>query len=367
MTGKTVCLSSSSKPVSANAQSYNAIVSNDGMLAVFASFNNSLVAADTNPGEDVFVADLRYLRNANVAPKPLMLVDRNSGGQQANGDCLPAGISDTSPRRVLMSCGATNMVPNDQSGLPNAYVRALGVGTTEASVTSGGVPADGNSYADAVSPDGRYVLFELNAGNLPNPEPDSLFGAYLRDTVLGTTTHVAPTMTPGVYATIDAGVSVSADGRLVAFSTLSANVVPGPGNAFPQVYVHDRVAGTTVRISTGADGLPGYGRSVTPAISADGKHVAFVSTASNFADGNPGFHYQVWVSDFGSTRIMPKLHWLPPELVSLSAGGSQRANADCGSPAISGDGRYVAFNSGADNLVPKDTNKARDVFVRQRW
>ena len=92
------------------------------------------------------MADLRYLRNANVAPKPLTLVDRNSGGQQANGDCLPAGISDTSP------AAAPNMVPNDQSGLPNAYVRALGVGTTEASVTSGGVPADGNSYADAVCP-----------------------------------------------------------------------------------------------------------------------------------------------------------------------------------------------------------------------
>src|SRR3954454_5764749 len=123
------------------------------MLAVFASFNNSLVAADTNAGEDVFVADLRYLRKANVATKSLQLVDRNSGGQQANGDCPPPGISDPSPRRVLMSCRATNMVPNDQSGLPNAYVPALSVGTTEASVTSGGVPADGNSYADAVSPD----------------------------------------------------------------------------------------------------------------------------------------------------------------------------------------------------------------------
>ena len=154
MTGKTVCLSSPSEPVSANAQSYTAIVSNDGMLAVFASFNNSLVAADTNPGEDVFVADLRYLRNANVAPKPLTLVDRNSGGQQANGDCLPAGIG-TSPRRVLMSCGATQHGPERPERPADAYVRALGVGTTEASVTSGGVPADGNSYADAVSPDAQ--------------------------------------------------------------------------------------------------------------------------------------------------------------------------------------------------------------------
>src|SRR4051794_33387940 len=269
----------------------------------------------------------------------------------ARSRLIPSSALASASRRALTRPSRSRRA----SARSSAGVRPVVIGTATMArlparysrAKSWAAPTTGQDFLRTVS----------NAGNLPNPEPDSLFGAYLRDTVLGTTTHVAPTMTPGVYATIDAGASVSADGRLVAFSTLSANVVPDPGNAFPQVYVHDRVAGTTVRISTGADGLPGYGRSVTPAISADGKHVAFVSTASNFAPGTPGFHYQVWVSDFGSTRIMPKLHWLPPELVSLSAGGKQRADAACGSPAISGDGRYIAFGSGADNLVPKDTNK----------
>src|SRR6266550_4538467 len=155
--------------------------------------------------------------------------------------------------------------------------------------------------------------------------------------------------------------SVSADGRFVAFASLSDNLVPADTNANSAFFVRDRRTGTTQRVSVSSAGrqadrdsglLNGMGG---PSISADGRYVAFDSEATNLVKGDTNGNADVCVHDImtGTT-----------ERVSVATGGAQ-ANAGGTEPDISGDGRFVAFVSFSDNLVP-DTNFTGDVFVHDR-
>jgi Tol biopolymer transport system component len=157
--------------------------------------------------------------------------------------------------------------------------------------------------------------------------------------------------------------AISADGRFVAFWSFASNLVPGDTNGTTDVLVRDRQTATTERVSvdsrerqaTGGGGTidTNFGR---PAISADGRLVAFASSATNLVKGDKNQTVDVFVRDrvAGTT-----------ERVSL-AGRRTEANAGSSGPALSPDGRFVAFTSDADNLVAGDTNFASDVFVRDR-
>ena len=161
--------------------------------------------------------------------------------------------------------------------------------------------------------------------------------------------------TDGTQANGDsASPAISADGRYVAFGSDASNLVPGDTNGTSDVFVRDLRSGTTQRVSVATDGTQANGDSDSPAISADGRYVAFASYASNLVPGDTNGTADVFVRDLrsGTTRR-----------VSVATDGTQ-ANGDSGSPAISADGRYVAFESDASNLVPGDTNHCVDVFVR---
>ena len=150
--------------------------------------------------------------------------------------------------------------------------------------------------------------------------------------------------------------SVSADGRFVAFTSEATDLVAGDTNLRNDIFVRDLQLGTTVRVSVGAGGAQGNDESYYPSISADGRYVAFYSHSSNLVPGDTNSHSDVFVHDrqLGTT-----------ERVSLSTGGGQAGSLN-EHPSISADGRYVAFGSPADNLVPGDTNFWTDVFVRDR-
>jgi Tol biopolymer transport system component len=150
--------------------------------------------------------------------------------------------------------------------------------------------------------------------------------------------------------------SISADGRYVAFASLASNLVPGDTNGRMDIFVHDRLTGQTTRVSVASDGTEGNGDSGFPSISADGRYVAFASLASNLVPGDTNGTWDVFVHDrlTGQTTR-----------VSVASGGAQ-GNGDSRFPSISADGRYVAFQSYASNLVPGDTNGVLDVFVHDR-
>lgn len=148
---------------------------------------------------------------------------------------------------------------------------------------------------------------------------------------------------------------ISADGRFVAFDSEADNLVTGDVNGFGDVFLRDLQLGTTVLVSTTTGGAQANGGSGSPVVSADGRYVAFESGATNLAataDTN-GFT-DVYVKDTQTGAVTR---------ASLSSTGAE-PNNETAVLSISGDGRYVVFDSDADNLVPNDTNGARDIFVR---
>jgi cysteine-rich repeat protein len=177
--------------------------------------------------------------------------------------------------------------------------------------------------------------------------------------------------------------TISADGRYVAFVSDATNLRPGETSLQDDVFVHDRVSGTTERVSVDSSGTPSNGFSISPAISGDGRYVAFISDASNLVRGDtnicgfcvesqarcrtdrdcrpgdfctsntPGACPDVFVHD----RVTGMT-----ERVSVDSSGAE-ANDRPFVPAISADGRCVAFTSYASNLAPGDTNSTADIFV----
>jgi hypothetical protein len=148
---------------------------------------------------------------------------------------------------------------------------------------------------------------------------------------------------------------ISADGRYVAFTSIADNLVAGDTNGVFDIFVHDRQTGETKRASVSSSGGQGNGKSLLPSISADGRYVAFVSGASNLVAGDTNYVNDVFVHDrqTGETKR-----------VSVSSSGGQGKNGSS-DPDFSADGRYVAFESFASNLVPNDTNDGIDVFVHE--
>jgi hypothetical protein len=143
----------------------------------------------------------------------------------------------------------------------------------------------------------------------------------------------------------------------VAFQSAATNLVPGDTNNALDVFVHDRQLGTTCRVSVSSGGAQGNSHSSSPTLSGDGRYVAFLSDASNLVPGDTNGLADIFVHDClaGTT-----------ERVSVATGGAQAEGSSFGGAAISRDGRFIAFANGASNLVPGDLGYA-DVFVRDRW
>ena len=192
--------------------------------------------------------------------------------------------------------------------------------------------------------------------------------AFVRDLDAGTTERVS-VAAGGRQANGDSGdVSLSADGRLVAFSSAASNLVPGDTNGRGDVFVRDRRTGRTERVSVAAGGRQANGDSWSGCISDDGGRVVFTSEATDLVPGDTNGSYDVFVRDRteGTT-----------ERVSVSSGGAQGNKdsfvAGCGGRVITPGGRYVVFELAASDLVRGDTNGycgegvcATDVFVRDR-
>ena len=205
-----------------------------------------------------------------------------------------------------------------------------------------------------VSAHGRYVVFESDASNLV---PDDLNGwsdIFIRDRMLGTTTRVSVNI-HGLDASAPSEFpSISVDGRYVAFRSAAYDLVDDDFNWEWDIFVRDLALGVTVRASVSADGGDAESDSFSPSISADGRYVAFLSRARDLIPGGANRQNNVFVRDMlmGETELAT---------VSWDGGG---ADAGSWAPRISGDGRHVAFVSGANNLVQDDGNVAADVFVR---
>jgi hypothetical protein len=236
-------------------------------------------------------------------------------------------------------------------------VPALGQETTRVSVDSSGAQANQISENSSISADGRYVAFDSAASNLVPGDTNDNIDVFVHDRELGTTTRVSVDSAGGQGDDFCDTSSISADGRFVAFSSMSTNLVPGDTNNASDMFLHDRELGTTIRVSVDSSGGQADGESGGwLSISSDGQYVAFLSNATNLVPGDTNDSSDVFVYDRQSAITTR---------VSVASSGAQGNDYSC-CPSLSADGRFVAFSSSASNLVGSDTNGVDDIFLRDR-
>jgi Tol biopolymer transport system component len=227
------------------------------------------------------------------------------------------------------------------------------------SVNRRGFTGDGPSQGPAVSADGRYVVFLSEATDLLQVNDRNGFrDVYLRDRGAGITELVSVGI-EGAAANGNSQIgglaspAISADGCLVAFSSMASNLVEGDQNGTEDVFIRNRCAGTTERVSIASGGGEANGASRNPDLNSDGRFVTFQSDATNIVDGDTNGDSDVFVFD-RDTRTTRR--------ASVADTTGAEANGDSVLPTISGDGGTVAFESMATNLTEK-ANGVRQVFI----
>jgi Tol biopolymer transport system component len=225
------------------------------------------------------------------------------------------------------------------------------------SVSSIGEQGDAGSYGPAISGDGSVTAFVSNASNLVADDTNGRCDTFVRDAVSGATTRVSVTAAgaesrDGVQC--GSTPAISDDGRYVVFVSDASDLVPGDANGQVDVFVRDRVASTTRRVSVSSAGIEADGNSFDPAISADGRFVAFFSGATNLIEGGSVSDANVYVRELatGTTEL-------------ISGGPTYGVSGSSYQPSLSADGRYVAFSS-QSALVEDDTNLHPDAYVVDR-
>ena len=345
-TGTTRRVSISSSEQQGDAPSHSATISADGRYVAFVSGATNLVPGDTNGVEDVFVRDRKLGTTRRVSL-------RNDGGD-GNGASFSPRISATGAF-VVFTSAATNLAPGDTNGSYDVFVRDRErQRTRRVSVNSHEVGANGNSVDGSITPDGRYVVFGSSSTNLAGGDTNAAQDIFIRDLRLGTTKRVSMNSLgfQGNGDSTDA--RISGDGRVVVFRSTATNLVLNDTNASDDVFIRDRVASTTKRISVRSNGRQANDRSTGPSISLDGRFVAFVSEATNLVGNDSNGQPDIFLRD-RRTKSTTRL--------SVSSSGAQ-GNGESYDPSISPDGTFVVFVSYATNFMANDTNGRDEVFIR---
>ncbi|HEV7536892.1 MAG TPA: hypothetical protein VGP90_14725, partial [Acidimicrobiia bacterium] len=261
------------------------------------------------------------------------------------------------PALMLVLLPAVGFVAPGRAG---AVPDSTGV-TTRVSVKSGGgqvaarVPAGAGQ--PAVSDNGAVVAFVSDATNLVPDDHNGVADVFV--TQGGTIKRVSVGSLGPNYAEADGPSSspaLSTDGRFVAFVSAADNLVPGDTNDAPDVFVYDRQLSTVSRVSVAADGTQADGDSRSPSINDTGAVVAFTSAATNLVVGDGNGKTDVFVRTLGSSPATT--------LVSVATGGSAPGDDASDEPSLNGNGTQIAFSSDASDLVAGDTNGKSDVFWR---
>ncbi len=347
-TGQTTRVSVASGGAQANGPSFDPSISADGRYVAFASFATNLASGDTNDHRDIFVHDRQTGATTRVSVA--------TGGGQANLASSDPSIS-ADGRYVAFASLASNLVSGDTNNTGDIFVHDRQTGaTTRVSIGPGGTQANRGSIAPSISADGRYVAFHSDATNLVSGVTNGTTHIFVHDRQTGATTRVSVASDGTEGNSVSIRPSISADGRYVAFQSMATNLVSGDTNMYQDVFVHDRQTGQTTRVSVASDGTEGNSGSLAPSISADGRYVAFQSQANNLVSGDTGFITDVFIHD-RQTGVTAR--------VSIAFDGTE-PNNESFDPSISADGRYVAFESEATNLVSGDTNGTRDIFIHDK-
>ncbi len=309
--------------------------------------------------------------SANASAGTTERVSVDSAGNQGTGGESRAPVISADGRFVAFASSASNLVAGDTNGVKDVFVHDRQTSaTTRVSVDSEG--NQGNDYSGEwgvdMSSDGRFVAFSSNASNLVPGDTNGAKDVFLRDRLMGVTELVSVNSASGQGNATSHRPAVSADGRFVAFESYASNLASGDANGVADIFVRDRQTGATTMVSVDSFGAQGDSFSERPDISGDGRYVAFESAASNLVSGDANGEWDVFVHDRDSDAdaVFDEPGAVSTVLVNVDSSGNQGTGGASSLPAISADGRFIAFTSGAFNLVPWDSNGSADVFVRDR-
>lgn len=345
LTGVLTRVSTNASGDAGNGASTWAALSRDGRSLTFMSYATNLVSGDTNGSYDIFFKNLDTGAIARVSSR--------SDGAQGNGDSTESTMS-ADGGLVCFQSYATNLVDGDTNAVSDIFVKNLATGgLSRVSTSFAGGEANGYNEDAMICADGTHVAFTTGATNLGYADANSASDVYVKDLSSGGLTRVSTTRYGVEGDSYSYGASISANGRYVAFASAATNLVTGDTNGALDVFVKDLQTGALTRVSTDASGVQGNFSSSGASISADGRFVAFVSTASNLVAGDTNSIQDVYVKDLLTGAI---------SRISTDADGIP-GNGACYGPMVSADGSRVVFESYASNLVPGDTLGMPDVFV----
>lgn len=344
---------------SARSGTGNSAITPDGRFVAFDSRLFNLVQKDENGAADIFVRDrlTRSTQRVSIA----------TTGAEANGASYGPDIS-ADGRYVAFDSDASNLVPGDTNGVPDAFVYDRQDRTIErVSVGPGGAQLAQGGTAPDISGDGRYVSFSTGSLFLQEGDENLCDEVLVRD--LETGSVESATVTPGGapsrgICTYGSFSDLSHDGRTVTFESMAHDLVQRDTNGTWDIFVRDLEGDVTERVSVATGGSEGNWSSYDPSISADGRYVAFSSYASNLVpeDANASA-----TTNGGGDIFVHDRHTGRTERISVKSYGAGAESPDASHPAISPDGRAIAFVSVSADLAP-GTNDAKRfaVFLHDR-
>ena len=297
---------------------------------------------------------------AGPSPQRTVRIRLAAAGNPNGPSTEPALSADG--RRVAFTSAATNLTPqkDDNDAMRDVYVYDQASGAVQfASLGPAGDAADGASDQPVLDADGSHLAFRSRATNLVAGDTNRFADVFV---LLPDAGMVRASAGPdGEEANGASGEpDLSADGRLLVFTSRADNLVPGDTNNGDDVFVRNMETGAVSLVSGDPSGVPADGDSRAPAISAGGRYVSFSSDAANLEETDDNGREDVFVRDLTTGRTT---------LVSVARGGGAGQNRALGGarPQVSDvarDGRFVVFESDATNLAGRDRNRRTDVFVR---
>ena len=308
----------------------------------------------------VAVATIALAGPAGAAPTTTRL-SSSAGGAPADDFSTMPGLSDDG-RFATFTSDAHNLVPRDPVNFQSqVFVKDRQTGALDlVSVSSPG--AEGNRTSGAfspapVTPDGRFVAFQSDASNLVPGDTNNVPDVFLRDRKLRTTTRISVSST-GAQSAGGGGspMAISADGRYVLFLSRATDLVPGDTNgSATDVFVRDTVAGTTTLVSTKRDGTQVKDDTVGWDMTGDGRYVLFSSLGRYTADDRNA-DPDAFVKDLRTGAV---------ERVDRTTSGRDFPGGTNFAPvSMSADGRFVAFNTTADDMATPGTQDFAQIYVR---
>jgi Tol biopolymer transport system component len=272
-----------------NGPSRQSQVSGDGRYVLFQSYASDLVPGDHNGETDIFVRDMQL--------RSTLRISVSTGGAESNAGSRYGYISRDG-RLATFESHASNLVPGDANGTKDVFVHDLQTGATWIeSLAFDGSSADDDVLCSSISPDGRYLGFSSEATNLVPGDGNGAMDAFVRDTWTDTNVRVSTDASGKEGHGLSADVNVSGDGRFVAFYSDAPDLVPGDTNALGDVFVKDVWTGAIERVSVSSGGAQGDWDAYYPRISADGRRVIFYTSADTLVTPDTNWQPDVFLRD----------------------------------------------------------------------